>query len=412
MSQCFRRSRVLCLVSASLFASGARAQSNDCSLVDRRSLAACAVEQSPAVRMAVASVRESEGRREAARPFLPSNPVVMASVGTRAGAGTRATNWSVTLAQELELAGQSFVRSEAAGREVEADSERLNALRRDVAASAWRAYFEVLAFDERVALAKQLELSTRAVAETAAAMSKQGLSAPLDAVVADAAVVEVTAKRLTLERERAEARALLTSLAGATTATGTLTPLPAPATTNDRAEVLALRAASEAAKRRVELFSRARAPNVTVSVFAQNDGFDERVFGVGLGIPVPLPQPIGRTKAGELAEATAADERVLAQLEAQERAVALERSNVNAEYQRAVDARALYSTERLAAAAENVRALSAQVSAGRLSVRDALLAQAPLFSLLAGDIDARLSLCLASVHLRRAAGATLEGALE
>lgn len=387
-----------------------------CAHVERRTVVACALASSPALLEELALQRAAVGRREAARPFLPSNPVLGGSLGARSAQAERALNWNLSLGQELEVAGQRGLRVDVAEGELRAQAQRLTAARAAIAADAWRAWFRALAARERLELAARLETATSAVATTVRAMASGGLASDVDADVADAAATRATQDRLTLEGVASAAVAELALLTGAQPSDvpgGALEPLSgadaATRTATTRAEVRALEESRAALERHVELLRRARVPNPTVSLFAQKDGFNEQVLGIGLSLPIPLPQPVGRTLAGEIAESTALGDRALAETERTKRAFQAELVAASAEYGAAVKARQLYTPALLARAVARLDSIAAQVRAARLPVRDALVAQQALVDQLKADIDARETLCLASVRLTRAAGASLEG---
>ncbi len=383
--------------------------------IHRGNVVACALAGSPALREQLAAQRAAEGRREAARPFLPSNPTLSGSVASRVGPTDRATNWSVSLGQELELAGQRGLRVDVADGEVRAQGHRVTAARREVATQAWAAYFRVLAVQERVALAAKLEQATGSVAVTVRAMATNGLASEVDADIAETAALRATTDRLSLEAAVAAAKAQLNRATGGrpeVVVEGALDPLSLPAARVPREQlpaVLALEEERQAAGRRVDLLRRQRVPNPTLSLLAQNDGFDERVLGVGLSLPVPLPQPVGRTNAGQIAEARGLAERASAEAEQLDRDLQAELVTATAELDAARQARALYTPERVERAVGRLASIAAQVKAARLAVRDALFAQQALVEQLKAEIDAREALCLASVRLARAAGAALEG---
>lgn len=402
-------SRLLSVIVIALPALGAEPE---CGSITRANLVACAEAQSPALAAELASLRAAEGRKEAARPFLPANPQLSGSLGSRTSADARALNWSVTLAQEWEIAGQSGLRVDTAERERAAQAHQVAVARAEVAEQAWLSWFRWSAATERVALSVRLEEASAAVSRTVQGMGVQGLSSPVDAAVADAAAVRASQARLTAQQEQRAAELDLRTLLGsaAVVAPGQLEPLrwsEAPAAV--RPELLALEALQQASSRRVELLRRGRAPNPTLSLFAQNDGFDEKVFGVGLGLPIPLPQPIGRTAAGEIAEAVGREARQQAELERLTRSLKAEQALAMSAWDTAVQARALYAPERLARARRGLDAIGEQVAAARLPVREALVAQQALMELLLAEVSSRHELCVASVRQVRARGGSLEG---
>jgi cobalt-zinc-cadmium efflux system outer membrane protein len=387
---------------------------SSCQRVDRRSLVACALARSPELRGELASQRAGQGRREAARPFLPTNPVLGGSIASRSSPSDRDFNWYLSLGQELEVAGQSGLRVGVADAELRAQAHRVSAARNAVAANAWLVYFKSLAAAERAKLAIRLEAATQGVAATVRAMAAGGLGSEVDADVAEAAALRAAQERLTLEGLAVASEAQLRLLAGGGPAAvgGGLEPLasaPSSVPTATRPELLALEEARGAFERRIELLRRERVPNPTLSFFAQSDGFSERVFGGGLSFPIPLPQPVGRTLTGEIQEAMALAEKAAAETELVQRELQLEFVSARAEYDAAEKARALYTQERVERAAARLEAIAQQVKAGRLAVRDAIVAQQALVDQLKAEIDAREAVCVASVRVVRAAGLSLEG---
>jgi outer membrane protein, heavy metal efflux system len=393
------------------------AASADCSLITRSNLVSCAAEHSPLLAAELATSRAAEGKREAARPFLPSNPVVIGSLASRTGQDARATNWSVTLSQELEIAGQSGLRVDVADGELSAQQHQVAVARASVAEQTWLAWFDAVAAREGAVLAAELEKASVALSTTVQGMATHGLASSVDAAVADAAAVRASRARLEAANEAIVTEVRLRTLLGAQTRlefTGALQPLDPDTDTNagasgGRPETLALAALKRSASKRVELLRRSRAPNPSVSLFAQNDGFDERVFGVSLGLPIPLPQPVGRTRAGEVAEAVGDEGRLAAEAAQLERGLASDRELAAAAWESSVQARALFTAERLERARQALAAIAEQLAAARIAVRAALADQQALMELLQGDLASRHALCAASVRLRRATGASLEG---
>lgn len=126
-------------------------------------------------------------------------------------------------------------------------------------------------------------------------------------------------------------------------------------------------------------------------------------------MPIPLPQPVGRTNAGQIAEAAGAEARLAAELERLSRQLDAEQRTARSDFERWTAARALYTAPRVAQASRALDALAEQLKAARLSVREALTAQQALVGFLAAELAAREGLCAASVRLVRAHGGSLEG---
>jgi cobalt-zinc-cadmium efflux system outer membrane protein len=286
------------------------------------------------------------------------------------------------------------------------------------------AFYEALAAREEQRFADRLATAARAVAVVARARAESGLNAPVDADVADAAAVRALQEQFAAERRSSRARATLASLWGldpsqaSLSVEGELVPIPelARALASDpaeslskRPELLVVEGERRALELRADTLRRTRIPNPTVSVFAQRDGFDERVLGLGISFPIPLPGGVGRTNAGEIAEAEALARGATVDRERIEREIRLEVANARqafASREKEVEA---YTPERTARAETTLVALGQEVEAGRLSVRDAIIAQQSLIELLRANVEVRWAWCLAAVDLARALGFPLEG---
>jgi cobalt-zinc-cadmium efflux system outer membrane protein len=391
-------------------------------VITRATVVRCALESSLAVRASRDDVDVARARHEAVSPLLPANPTLSLTGSRRSETGRQATNWYASLGQEIEIGGQRGLRRDAAQAEVEARQKSVLLSERDVAVTALVAFYDALSAREAEALAERLLATTAAVSRVAHAKADKGLIAPVDADVADAAHVRATRMRLGAERELGAATARLATLLGTDPMSerlevrGALTPLsgmdgasfPAVVDSAARPELQALDAERRSMELRASAFRRSRIPNPTVSAFVANDGFDERVLGLGLSLPIPLPGGIGRTFAGEVAEAEALARRAATEGERTRREIRL----AVAVATRALTSRRLevaaFTPELLANAETSLRALGQEVENGRLTVREAVVAQQALIDLLQGHVAARRDWCLASVDLARAAGVPLE----
>ncbi len=427
-----RRRIALALVVLAALGRSAQARAGDgttttCgSKVARDNVVACAVGASLTVRAQKEATEAAKGRETAAEPVLPSSPVLSVTAAQRTSSGIRPlANWSVALFQEIEIAGQRGARQRAAGEGVAAEKQRTAATERDAALAAWRAYFEALGAKEDVRRAKKVEALAAKIDVAVTAGAQGGLAAGIDTELAGARLLQATQARLGAERAEKAAVVALATLWGrdpslpALAVEGALTPLagvedfvakssPKPAA--DKPEALALEADKRALEARADELSRARVPNVTLSVFVQNDGVNELVVGAGLTIPIPLPQPVGRTNAGEIAEAEALARKAGTEAEAVRRAARGDVASAVSEYtsrKAEVDA---FSAERLARAEASLANIAAEIAAGRYSLKDAAQAQQALVEVLAAHVQAQKALCLASIEVVRAAGLPIEGA--
>jgi cobalt-zinc-cadmium efflux system outer membrane protein len=177
---------------------------------------------------------------------------------------------------------------------------------------------------------------------------------------------------------------------------------------SERPEMLIFDAERKAMTARAEAFRRSRIPNPTLSVFALNDGYNERVYGVGIAFPIPLPTPVGRTYAGEIAEAEALAQRAQTEQARWGREIRLGVAAALATFAAHRQMVEALKPEALQRAESTLRDLGQEIEAGRMAVRDALLAQQTLIELLKTNIAERTALCLASVELARALGLPLE----
>jgi outer membrane protein, heavy metal efflux system len=395
-----------------------------CSQLRRSNLVSCVLSASLVVKAEGEQLEAARGRQTAASPILPSNPVLALSAARRTSASSEANNWYVTLQQEIEVAGQRGARRDVAAAALAAQSQRVLVSRRNTAAQAWLAFFEVVAAAEERSLAARLSELTERVSAVARARADQGLGAPIEADVAAATAVAALMSKLGAERRLKQNESTLAAMLGLDpgstpmTVEGDLQPLDgvsealathSAASLATRPEVLAANAEARAQEHRAEAFRRSRIPNPTLSLFAQNDGFNERVFGAGIALPIPLPGNVGRTHIGEIAEAEALARKARTERASFERGVRLDIANAAHVFESTTRAVEVFDKAQLTRAAEDLESLAGEVEAGRLGVRDAILSQQVLIDFLRAHVEARRAWCLASVELARSLGVALEG---
>ncbi|MBS2012529.1 MAG: TolC family protein [Deltaproteobacteria bacterium] len=398
-----------------------------CTTVDRTTIARCALAASLATRSEQFALQSYEGRRRAAGVLLPSNPAVALGGGytidPSVASADRQVLWSVTLSQELEIAGQRGKRLDVVGAERRAQEARLEIVRRETAASAWIAYFDALSAIEEARVAARLGALAGALKTVARGRAQAGVSADVEAQLAESAATRLAQQQMIAEQRVATTSAALAAIVGldpvqsTLRAEGELLPLSVvdvpsqalvEAAVARRTEIAGAAAEREAYEKRVSMYQRARFPNPTISVSARNDWIGERTFGVGVAFPIPLPSPVGRTYAGEIAEASSLAQRADVEVERLRRAVRLEVATaleVVTSRKKQLD---LYRPEQVRENENTLRSIAEELQARRLPIRDALITQQGLIDLIFAHVEARRNLCFASVELARAAGLPLD----
>lgn len=420
------------LVGACAFVStpGRGEEAASCATITRANVTRCAVGASLGAKSEQLTLRSFEGRQRAAGVFLPSNPTLIVtggqSIEPTVTADQREALWGATLSQEIEIGGQRGKRVDVIAAEQRAQSGRLELARRAAAADALLLYFDALAATEETRLADRLARLAAALTTVARARAQAGLAGDAEAQLAQASAARLLQAQLASQNRLATATASLASAVGLDPSTATLrvegdlAPIDVPgagasafvATAIERrAEIASALAEAEAQNSKVALYRRLRIPNPTVSVFVRNDWINERQVGIGLAIPIPIPAPVGRTYAGEIAEASALAARAENEAERLRRLVRLEivqAVQILATRQRQAG---LFQSQQARQTEETLRNIADEIEARRLPIRDALLTQQSLIDYLFAYVEARRQLCFASVELARAAGLSLERGL-
>jgi outer membrane protein, heavy metal efflux system len=391
--------------------------------LDEHTVVRCALAVSPEVRQARAELDAIAGRRETAGVVLPSNPSLGGTLSSRrrpAPESASVLNWSVTLSQQVEIAGQRGARLDVVDAQSAAQVRRVGVAEQEVGAGALAAYYEAIAAQESVRFASELARTADTLAVYAEARVKEALVAGVEADVARAEATRIGLVRFEAERRLTQSRAALASLLD-TEPRGLVFPesvsVAIPSDHHDDAlEEQALRLRGEVAaaemerrvlERRLALVRRERVPNPTLSAFYERGEINDTIVGVGVSVPLPLPAPLGHTRAGEIVE-------TLAQVRAAESSEELVRRRVRLEVARALaalrarqQAADLFGADLLTRARADLSALREALASRQLSLREGLQWQRSLIELLQGDIEARLGRALAWVDLRRVVGLPL-----
>lgn len=393
--------------------------------ITRATVVPCALLASLGARAEELGLESLEGRRTAAGLLLPSNPTLSLTGGypVEPSLTEHPPLWSAALSQEVEIAGQRGARLGLVSAEQRAQQGRVLAARRAAAVSALNAYFDALAALEEARITDRLMAVSTALKNVAGARAQLGLASDVDARLAEAASTRLAQAHLEAQERVATTSAMLATLTGGDPAgtrpllEGELLPLaivdaPASALVEAalarRADVAIAAAERDAQEKRASVFERVRVPNPTFSVFARKDWIGEQSIGVGVSFPISLPAPVGRTYAGEIAEATTLARRSETDEARVRRTVRLEvvqATEIAASRKLQV---ALYTPDHVKKTEAALVSIAEELEARRLPIREALFTQQALVDFLAAYLAARRALCTASVELARAAGLPLE----
>lgn len=405
--------------------SGGAASAGECSgILDRGTVVGCALAANLDVRQARLELSVIGARRIGAGLFLPSNPVVSGSVEGSIIRPTGATQssplieWQITLAQEIEIAGQRGARLTTNDAQTAAQIRRVAVAEQETAAMALRAYFEVATAKANLKLAEELAQASDLLARFAEERAKESLLAPVDAHLVRAEAVRIGLLRADARRRVESARAALAALLGRMTPDvdaaidqlpSPLASVPALSSLTDRAlllrgELAAAEMERTVVERQLSIFRRSRIPNLTVSAFTALNVIGEQVVGGTLSLPIPLPAPIGRTYRAEIAEATVRKQQAEVTIEQVRRRVRLEVAQALVTERARAAGLDLFPPTLVQQALSDVAALREGVATRQLSVREALVSERTLIELLLSDVEARLAYADAWVELKRAVG--------
>jgi len=373
------------LVGLSLFAApldASMAQTGDTLRVALEDAAKRAVSVSPRVVIAEGSILAARGERaEAIWPF-PSNPTVAFDRTRRRAPTGDVYDFGWNVSQQVELAGQSFLRRGAASRRVRAAEVRATDARRLSSLDARLIYLTLHLAERRAALAD----SNATFAERLADMGRQQLDAgeinllEYNTVVLEAARARSQADRAAADRRVSSADlgrilALPPDSAVATVELPGFPDLELPLARTlsmalaRRPDMQAAILEVEASGKALRATRRGALPNLEVALFTgQEEGTDD-LLGFSLGFSVPLFQrrqaDVGSAefdRAAAQAVSAATDRLIRAQVTAS-----------GARYTRARAAERRFATDVLRAASENATLASRAFEEGEVSIAEVVV---------------------------------------
>jgi cobalt-zinc-cadmium efflux system outer membrane protein len=343
-----------------------------------------ALDVSPVVAAARGAVAAPRGERaEVIWPF-PVNPALEFARVRRTAPGGTTYDRELAVRQDVEIAGQGFIRAGAAGKRIRA-AEELVADARRLAALDTRVAFAALAIAERRAA---LVDSAAQFGERLAEVTRRQLDAgEINLLERNAAVLDAARQRSAAERARAEWTAagaelarVLALEAGAMPRAASLPPLPdgeVPGAVALLRAALTRRPDLEAARWEAS----GAGQDVTAAaldgwipalqlgaVSGQEAGSDD-LLGFTIGISVPLFRRNQAARGAAAARRTAAD----AGLDAVRRAIQADVEAAFARYVLARRAERRFAEEVLRAATENVTLTERAFTEGKVGITDVVV---------------------------------------
>lgn len=378
---------------------------------------ALAFAQNPELAVHRSEQSAAEADLLAARIY-PHNPELEIEGADRRGPDGSVTDRGLSLAQELELAGQRSKRRAAAGDELEAARVRYQRRRAELAARVERLFAAAVAARERQAVARTDAELTRRLVELEKRRLEAGAGTQLDLNLARA--VAGRAERALAQTEAA-ARTARAELAEQVGLDPTAPPepagtFPAPAAAVEpldelaaralerRADLRALRREVEASRQRIGLERSLAKPNLQLRGFVAREEGDD-VTGVSLGFAIPL---FDRNQGG-IAQAAADRDRASARVAAAEQAVRREVAAARARHRAAVDALAALDRLVMGTLEESLTLLDRALESGKVGITDVLVQRRELVEARREHVEAEEEAWLARIELDLATGELATG---
>ena len=380
---------------------------------------------SPTVRSKEAQLSAAEGlQREAGRPLF-NNPALTVDGARRRADGVdgRATEWTVGIAQPMELGGQQSRRREAAAAGLDALRAEIEDARSQARAGAATRFYAVITAERRVRLERRSTDMFDSVAQAVAKRRSAGEDTRLDANVA---VVEAERSRNALAVATEQLLEARSELATALQLSPELLPEVEPgpvavhgepvpytlerllASTDSLPKLRAVEAREGAARARMALERANRYPDVTVGISTGREGFPdgrERLTTLSVSVPLPLFKRNEAAIGQALTEVTQAEvERVTATRDAQAQVRRLW-SRLQSQRERVLR----LQRSMLPASADNVQLAARSRQAGQIGLLDQLLVNRQALGAERELNDALADYVATQVELEHAAGWPLQG---
>lgn len=385
----------------------------------------CVLHHSPEYKLAKHEWEASLGRRKSASYAFPTNPTVSGSTANRRGseggfpglgsAGNQsAINGEILFSQEIFVGGQRTARQQFADSDTKTQWKRIQAIERFTIAETIQATIQFQTAQEEYLLSRELFELSQEIAKAAKIRFQNGIGSEMDADVAESELLQVLTLSDTAKMRWNTAKTNLTVMMGVPfsveldlgieTKIFPIADEPMEAFLNRaearRPDLEALEMEVQMARNRERVLERDRIPNLTISGFVQNDGFNERIVGGRVTMPIPL----WRDNSGEIQEAQARTKMARAHREVGSHTVRSEATNAWNNYHSWKRLWEAYPPDLLPKTNENLRIIRDAIRSGKISIRDALVTQKSLVVLKSTYFQTKANYALSAAEYLRAGG--------
>lgn len=364
-----------------------------------------AVDQSPSLGAAAATVDEATGRLDQASAYT-YNPSLAGSFGVARSNGGTFFDFEVTLSQSIELGGKRRARKAAATAVRSAATEDVAALRAVVRAEVRRAFGAALVADSRVLTTTAAETWAIEFRDAALERMRLGAATQTEVNVAAANLGRAIASNKAAQRDVLLARQALAAALGLSGTdlepTGTLPAFIAPALDEDqlvaaavakRRDLAAAELTRAAGDARVELADAMAVPDPALSIGYQRDAVDS-AHAIVVGVSIDLP--FWNRNQGERHATRAAVKRASIERDSLRATIERDVRAAARRYLSALEGVAAFDQQVVGSLAENLNLARETLAAGKLGLlevnavrRDLVDSQLTYLDTLAEAVEAR-----------------------
>ncbi len=394
---------------------------------DLEKITSCAIENHPTYKMENMRLREVQGRKKIASYFFPSNPNLYTNLANRSTSGstnivsnapTSAHNFQLMVTQEVYVGGKREKSIQIADEEFRSQVMRLETIKRNLYFQSISSVIRFLNAKKEEELSESLFYLSQNLTKVAKARVREGIAPGIDETLAEAEELRM-AKILKNASRKVEQTKVEVFL---------LLSLPIDTSWNwspsfnlrvnlprEKEEILnfALRNRPEIslseneiklAILRYEEVRLQKIPNLSFGAFVQNDGFNERVIGGH----VSLPLTVWRDFEGESIVSKSKSEQSIQNKEIMTRNVKQEVINALSNYLILNEEMKLYDSSLLERSERNLENITNALTQGKLKVIDAINNQRILVQTKLNFIQTKSDFDQAQVELVRALGLPID----